>query len=146
MTQYFIMSRRLLCALTPALLGLVVAMASAPVPRADHGFTHVSIEEVERFLGRPGVYIFDVNVPEIWAEHHLPGAIHVKDAKLKRYLPTDKNAILIFYCAEPRCTASEAAATEAVRLGYTRVYVMPEGIFGWINAGKPVEKSAPQKK
>jgi len=44
-----------------------------------------------------------------------------------------------------RRTAREAAATEAVRLGYTRVYVMPEGIFGWINAGKPVEKSKAQK-
>jgi rhodanese-related sulfurtransferase len=140
------MSGKLLRAVAPALLGLAVVMATTAAPRPKEGFGHVSIDEVERFLGKSDVYIFDVNVPEIWAEHHLPGAIHVKDAKLKRYLPADKNAILIFYCAEPRCTASEAAATEAVRLGYGRVYVMPEGIFGWINAGKPVEKSPPQKK
>ena len=139
------MSRKLLRAVAPALLGLAVVMATAAAPRPNQGFAHVSVDEVEKFLGKPGVYIFDVNVPEIWAEHHLPGAIHVKDAKLKRYLPADKHAILIFYCPEPRCTASEAAATEAVRLAYTRVYVMPEGIFGWINAGKPVEKSKPQK-
>ena len=139
------MSRKLLRAVAPALLGLAVVMATTAAPCPKEGFAHVSVDEVERFLGKPGVYIFDVNVPEIWAEHHLPGAIHVKDAKLKRYLPTDKNAILIFYCAEPRCTASEAAATEAERLGYSRVYVMPEGIFGWINAGKPVEKPPPQK-
>ncbi|HYA64879.1 MAG TPA: rhodanese-like domain-containing protein [Candidatus Sulfotelmatobacter sp.] len=146
MAQYFVMTGKFLRALAPVFLGIAVAMAFAAAARADHGFAHVSIDEVERFLGRPGVYIFDVNVPEIWAEHHLPGAIHVKDAKLRRYLPADKHAILIFYCAEPRCTASEAAATEAVRLGYTRVYVMAEGIFGWINAGKPVEKSTPQDK
>jgi rhodanese-related sulfurtransferase len=105
------------------------------------GYAHVSTDEVEKFLGKPGVYLLDVDVPKIWKEHHLPGAIHITGPNLKRFLPADKNAILIFYCAEPRCSASESAAAEAVRLGYTRVYVMPEGIFGWVNAGKPTESS-----
>jgi len=35
--------------------------------------------------------------------------------------------------------ASHAAAREAAQLGYTRVYVMPEGIQGWLKAGKPTE-------
>jgi rhodanese-related sulfurtransferase len=120
------------------------ADASTPVPGAQ--VAHVSVAEVERFLGKPGVYVFDVNLPEIWAKHHLPGAVHVKDSNLKRYLPSDKHAILIFYCAEPRCSASEAAAAEAIQFGYNRVYVMPEGIFGWIRSGKPVEESRSTKK
>ncbi len=99
------------------------------------------MQEVQRFLGKPGVFIYDVNLPEIWAANHLPGAIHVADANLRHYLPADRNAILIFYCAAPRCSASESAAADAVKLGYTRVYVMPEGIFGWVKAGLPVEKS-----
>ncbi len=36
--------------------------------------------------------------------------------------------------------ASHDAAREAVKLGYTNVFVMPDGIFGWVKAGKPVEK------
>jgi rhodanese-related sulfurtransferase len=36
--------------------------------------------------------------------------------------------------------ASHRAAREAVQLGYSRVFVMPDGIFGWLKAGKPVEK------
>ncbi len=35
--------------------------------------------------------------------------------------------------------ASHWAAREAVRLGYTNVYVMPDGITGWVRAGKRVE-------
>ncbi len=35
--------------------------------------------------------------------------------------------------------ASHSAAREAAKLGYTNVWVMPEGIFGWVKAGKPVE-------
>ena len=128
------------------LLGLAAMFAIAAGQPQERSFAHVSIDEVERFLGKPGVYIFDVNVPEIWAEYHLPGAIHVTSPNLKRFLPADRNAILIFYCAEPRCTAAEAAATEAVRLHYSKVYVMTEGIFGWVNAGKPVEKSSQAKK
>jgi rhodanese-related sulfurtransferase len=27
-----------------------------------------------------------------------------------------------------------------VELGYTSVFIMPEGIEGWVKAGKPIEK------
>ncbi len=36
--------------------------------------------------------------------------------------------------------ASHGAAREAAKLGYTKVYVMTEGITGWVQKGKPVEK------
>jgi rhodanese-related sulfurtransferase len=35
--------------------------------------------------------------------------------------------------------ASHAAAREAARLGYSNVFVMPDGILGWVRAGKRVE-------
>jgi rhodanese-related sulfurtransferase len=35
--------------------------------------------------------------------------------------------------------ASHDAAREAAKLGYSRVYVMPDGIRGWMSAGKRVE-------
>ena len=129
-------------AIRSALLFFIAAALSslAVAQKPSRSYAHVSIDEVQKFLGKPSVFIFDVNVPEIWAAHHLPGAIHVTSPNLKKFLPANKTAILIFYCAEPRCSAAEAAATEAARLRYTRVYVMPEGIFGWINAGKPIEK------
>jgi rhodanese-related sulfurtransferase len=36
--------------------------------------------------------------------------------------------------------ASHHAAREAAKQGFTKVYVMPDGIDGWVKAGKPVEK------
>ena len=35
--------------------------------------------------------------------------------------------------------ASHAAAREAAKLGYQNVFVMPDGITGWVKAGKRVE-------
>jgi rhodanese-related sulfurtransferase len=36
--------------------------------------------------------------------------------------------------------ASHQAARRAVELGFTRVFVMTDGIDGWAAAGHPVEK------
>lgn len=36
--------------------------------------------------------------------------------------------------------ASHAAAREAAKLGYPNAFVMPDGIQGWLKAGKRVEK------
>jgi rhodanese-related sulfurtransferase len=38
--------------------------------------------------------------------------------------------------------ASHDAARRAVKLGYAKVYVMPDGIDGWVKAGKKVEAGA----
>jgi rhodanese-related sulfurtransferase len=35
--------------------------------------------------------------------------------------------------------ASHGAAREAAKLGYTKVFVMPDGIHGWVKAGKRTE-------
>jgi rhodanese-related sulfurtransferase len=54
-------------------------------------------------------------------------------------LPPEKNAKLVFYCADTQCTASHEAARRAMAAGYTDVSVMSDGIKGWVDAGKPVE-------
>jgi len=36
--------------------------------------------------------------------------------------------------------ASHDAAREAVKLGYKNVFVMSDGISGWVKQGKPVER------
>ena len=51
-------------------------------------------------------------------------------------LPADKSKQLVFYCANTQCGASHEAAEKAITAGYTNVKVMPEGIAGWVKAGK----------
>ncbi len=40
--------------------------------------------------------------------------------------------------------ASHTAAREAAKLGHTNVWVMVDGIQGWLKAGKPVETGEPK--
>jgi rhodanese-related sulfurtransferase len=112
---------------------------------AGEAFRHISMTKVEQLLGKPGVFVYDINVPEIWEQYHLPGTVHVDNPDLTQFLPTDKSATLIFYCAGPLCSVSAAAAREAARLGYLRLYVMDDGIFGWVKAGK-VERAKSTEK
>ncbi|HUA17163.1 MAG TPA: rhodanese-like domain-containing protein [Bryobacteraceae bacterium] len=106
--------------------------AHSPVP--------LTMAQVEAILGKSGVYVFDVNTPELWERAHLPGAIFVDQPDLRKFLPRDKKATLVFYCANRICTGGSAAAQEALRLGYRNAFVMPEGIFGWVGSGRPTER------
>jgi rhodanese-related sulfurtransferase len=82
----------------------------------------------------------DANPREIYDEHHLPGARWVPyDGVTAEMLSSDKATPLVFYCANTRCSASHVAARQANTLGFTSVHVMPDGIFGWVEAGRPTE-------
>jgi rhodanese-related sulfurtransferase len=76
----------------------------------------------------------------MYEQRHIPGARWVRyDGVTADVLPSDRSAALVFYCANPSCSASPHAAETAIALGWTNVYVMPDGIFGWVEAGLPVE-------
>jgi rhodanese-related sulfurtransferase len=71
----------------------------------------------------------------------LPGAVLLTDSETFNVseLPADKSKTLVFYCANTRCGASHTAAEKALTAGYTNVKVMPDGIAGWVKAGKKVQ-------
>lgn len=99
----------------------------------------ISMREAEWLLGDEDVYFFDVNTMELWAEGHIPRAVYFNVKNWKELLPKNKDAVMVFYCANTLCTSSAMAARETVKLGYTGVRHMAEGIFGWRIAGKPTE-------
>jgi len=71
----------------------------------------------------------------------VPGAVLLSDSESFQVseLPADKTRPLVFYCANTRCGASHEAAEKALTAGYTNVKVMPDGIAGWVKAGKKVQ-------
>lgn len=87
---------RLAVALAAALLTLP-ALAAEPEP-----FQLVGADQVEKMLGARDVKIYDVNVDELWEQHHLPGAIHVGARDLATLLPPQKATRLVFYCTGPK--------------------------------------------
>lgn len=53
----------------------------------------------------------------------------------------DKAALIVTYCSNLKCGASKRLATTLKSLGYTNVHEYPEGIDGWVEAGKTVSKA-----
>lgn len=125
--------RKLLSWLIPVLF--VVTVHAADV-------TDISIPELKAAIVSQKVVLIDANGSESWRKGHIAGALDFEStkAKLAALLPQDKNAPVVAYCGGPKCMAYKAAATAALKLGYTNVKHLPDGIKGWIAAGEPVEK------
>ncbi|HAB16273.1 MAG TPA: rhodanese-like domain-containing protein [Verrucomicrobiota bacterium] len=106
-------------------------------------FPDVSIAEVKALIETKKATIIDVNGTESYKKGHVPGALDfdVIEANFAKALPADKDALIIAYCGNPRCTAYQAAAKAAQKLGYKNVKHMSAGIAGWNKAGEKVEKS-----
>jgi hypothetical protein len=85
----------LLAVFALALVGTTAACKEkgAPIPE-------LTADQVEQKLGQPGFYVFDNNPQDVFAENHVPGAKWVDYAHVNATdLPSDKNATLVFYCA-----------------------------------------------
>ena len=108
----------------------------------------MSVEETDKLLKSEKVYVFDCKLDLYYMVGHIPEAklLWYEDVK-PEVLPADKAAKLLFYCKNEQCLSGPTAAKKAVALGYMNVYVMPEGIEGWVKAGKPTVKgeAAPAK-
>ncbi|MBI5066726.1 MAG: rhodanese-like domain-containing protein [Deltaproteobacteria bacterium] len=87
-----------------SLLGFIALalLASAAPARADEGFTLMPADEVQKNLGKAGFHVYDVNVPELWKKHRVPGAVHVVGKDLAPLLPADRAESLVFYCSNPK--------------------------------------------
>ena len=81
--------------------------SSAPAPtaaaaEAKKPFKEMSLDDVEkRVNAKDGkTFVFDANPEEVFKKNHVPGAVYVPDDGVTAsLLPADKNATLIFYCA-----------------------------------------------
>lgn len=114
----------------------------APAQRAATAVPTVSVDELDAMLARHECRPVDANGDD--TRRHMgviPGAVLLRDMETKGevvdQLPADKATGLVFYCANTACRASHEAAAQAIAAGYTRVRELPEGIAGWVKAGKP---------
>jgi rhodanese-related sulfurtransferase len=112
---------------------------SAPASAAGDPFGQMDVPEVAKHLNDPTFHVYDANSDKVYAEGHVPHAIHLtfEDVTADK-LPQDKQSTLLFYCKNTMCQASHEAAKRASGLGYKHVYIMPKGIDGWKAAGQPV--------
>lgn len=126
-------------------LALVAGACShrdAPARRAATAVPTVSVADLDAMLARHECQPVDANGDD--TRRHMgviPGAVLLRDMDTQgdvvHQLPADKATGLVFYCANAACRASHEAAEQAIAAGYTRVRELPEGIAGWVKAGKP---------
>jgi len=125
---------------------LGVALFAADARACDETaatFGALTVQEVSALLAKGAAVVFDANGRDEWARRHVPGAKWVDFSALaERDLPAPKDRLLVFYCYNKMCLASHEAARRALEMGYTSVFIMPEGIQGWVKAGKAIEKGS----
>ena len=125
----------------PAQAGKAAPAHADTDPHAS--FTRLPVEEVAGLLESKKARAVDANGTDTRKEYGtLPGAVLLSNACTfdATELPEDKSTELVFYCGSTSCNAAPKAAARAKELGYTAVKVMPEGIRGWVKAGKSVDK------
>jgi rhodanese-related sulfurtransferase len=79
----------------------LVAVAALAGERQGEPFTLLSMDQVERMVGKPDVAIVDANPEEVFRKNHLPGARWYRSAPFAQVLPARKDVPVVFYCASP---------------------------------------------
>ena len=78
-------------------------------------------------------------------KEYLKGAIKTNVEGWEKLLPKDKkNTFLIFYCINRLCNVSFEISQVAIEMGYENVYLMPDGIQGWVQHGYEFEGTGRQ--
>jgi rhodanese-related sulfurtransferase len=109
--------------------------ATAVATHTGHDAEVITPERLSQMMDSAKVYVFDCNEPDMFDEAHVPGAVlTVYDEVSEKNLPSDHQAMIVFYCYSPECPAGSNAARTALKLGHTHVYSMLAGITGWQDA------------
>lgn len=121
---------------------LAAALIAAPA-FAESEFPDISITELKEAIAAKKAVVIDVNGTESYKKGHVPTALNFAEVKedLAKKLPGDKNALVVAYCGNEKCSAYKKAAQAAKELGYTNVKHLAVGIKGWKEAGEQLEKA-----
>ena len=94
--------------------------------------------------GDPGFVLVDVRSAALFADGHVPGAIHIPHAQLTepRMAAYPMETLFVVYCAGPHCNGATKAAARLALLGRP-VKEMIGGITGWIDDGLALQRAEP---
>ncbi len=108
--------------------------------------TPISMADAEKMLDNNEALFMDVNNEETHKElGYIPRAVFIDTQDWEKLLPKDKNAYIIFYSRNRLSYESSEAALIAQTKGYKNVYVMLDGIEGWILSGRKSLKQGAQE-
>lgn len=97
----------------------------------------------ERLQQKDDLVVLDVRPEEEYASGHVPGAVSLPVAELKRRLKElPKNKEIVAYCRGSFCAFAPQAARYLGKKGYP-IRVLDAGLPDWEAAGLPVEVDIP---
>lgn len=103
-------------------------------------FKQITVEEVyEIWANNEDYTILDVRTPEEYNEGHIEGAVFIPDTELEDRLgELSKDKPIIVHCCGPDCGRSRLAVNILIKNGFSEVYEMEGGYFGWQAKDYPV--------
>jgi len=96
---------------------------------------------IQENIDDPNFLIFDVRTPEEYADGHIENAVNLdfRNEKFRENLSElDKNKTYFVYC---QAGVRSGEGVEVMRkMGFKRVYHLPDGIMGWEEEGLPLKE------
>lgn len=83
----------------------------------------------------------------LFRKQHIPGSINIPVSdehfvdRMEEQV-ADRTKPVVVYCADRDCQASPKAAEKLESAGFTNVSDFEDGMKGWVDAKRPVEKGA----
>lgn len=114
----------------------VVVAVKPPVKLAAN--ETISLDEIQRLVAmgpeKGQYFLFDSRPAPRFMEGAIPTAVNLPfpafDKNVDK-LPTDKAALVIFYCSGKTCNMSPGSLAKARKLGYTNAKVFVDGMPAW---------------
>lgn len=114
------------------------------VVKNDQAVKIVELNDVEKIVTEKLALIFDARTGKWDDGSRIPGAKTLSaensEDEIRAAIP-DKNQPVLVYCASKQCPASRKLAEKLISLGYSNVMEYSDGIKGWRDAGKEIEKT-----
>lgn len=84
--------------------------------------------------------LLDVRSAALFAQGHVPGAIHLPHGKIvaSKLTAWPADTLFVTYCAGPHCNGAARGALRLAQLGRP-VKIMAGGITGWVDEGFALE-------
>ena len=100
----------------------------------------IKLKPLKNLMCNPNSVLIDVLPVEEYQKSHIQGAINIP---LDRLAQTCKKAysleqILIVYCSDNNCAASNLAAHKLAIVGFSNIFEYREGKKNWRKAGLPL--------
>ena len=101
----------------------------------DVSDVHAALESA-----RPGFVLLDSRSAEVWAQGHVPGAVHLPGREIAARAETelDRSVPVVTCCWGPGCNGATRAALALTERGFA-VREMLGGFEYWAREGLPVE-------